>query len=307
MSEHGVTVRQLRYLVAVADELHFGHAASAMHVTQSALSQQIQQLEQRVGAKLLERDRRSVALTEAGTLLVTEARRILIELDRAVELVRYSAQTPAQLRVGFHPTIETWFISLLIDGMDEHGRLDDYLWLRGIGEVPNAEILSGQVDVALTRHFAPVAGLEHETLLLERAAVYLAADDPLATLETVPLAALSGRRVRLVHRDFNPLLHEAFRHDAETAAPGLRLDPTLGFARRRNTQGIAEHEYVVLGFATSGPIYPGLAVVPLADAAPIPLTLVWRAGDERPALVRLREHARAAARSALLPAHVRPA
>src|SRR5215472_6405787 len=75
--------RQLRYLVALADERHFTRAAVREHIAQPALSQQIRRLEQETGLALVERTTRRVALTEAGELLVGRARRILAEVDAA--------------------------------------------------------------------------------------------------------------------------------------------------------------------------------------------------------------------------------
>ena len=76
-------LRQLRYLVALAEELNFTRAAAAEHIAQPALSQQIRKLENEVGVALVERTTRHVSLTEAGQLLVVRARRILAELDSA--------------------------------------------------------------------------------------------------------------------------------------------------------------------------------------------------------------------------------
>jgi LysR family transcriptional activator of glutamate synthase operon len=76
-------IRQLRYLVALAEERNFTRAAEAEHIAQPALSQQIRRLEQEAGVALVERTTRRVALTEAGELLVVRARRILAELDAA--------------------------------------------------------------------------------------------------------------------------------------------------------------------------------------------------------------------------------
>lgn len=76
-------LRQLRYLVALSEELNFTRAAAAEHVAQPALSQQIRRLEEEVGVGLVERTTRHVALTEAGELLVVRARRILAELETA--------------------------------------------------------------------------------------------------------------------------------------------------------------------------------------------------------------------------------
>ena len=76
-------LRQLRYLVALADEQHFTRAAAREHIAQPALSQQIRRLEQEVGLALVERTTRRVTVTEAGKMLVARARRILSEVDAA--------------------------------------------------------------------------------------------------------------------------------------------------------------------------------------------------------------------------------
>src|SRR4051794_41941904 len=76
-------LRQLRYLVALADERHFTRAAQREHIAQPALSQQIRRLEAELGLTLVERTTRRVAMTEAGKLLVARARRALAELEAA--------------------------------------------------------------------------------------------------------------------------------------------------------------------------------------------------------------------------------
>jgi DNA-binding transcriptional LysR family regulator len=78
-------LRQLRYLVALADERHFTRAAARLHIAQPALSQQVKRLEDEVGVALVDRTTRHVALTHAGELLVASARRALAELDAAAD------------------------------------------------------------------------------------------------------------------------------------------------------------------------------------------------------------------------------
>src|SRR3954467_1950087 len=108
-------LRQLRYLVAVADELSFTRAAAREHVAQPALSQQIKRLEGQVGLPLVERTTRSVALTDAGKLLVARARRVLGELEAAVaELEALSGVYTGHVYVGVLHTMGPVDVSLVL-------------------------------------------------------------------------------------------------------------------------------------------------------------------------------------------------
>lgn len=96
------TLDQIRSFVAVAEELHFGHAADRLNMTQPPLSRQIQKLEKSVGARLIERDNRKVALTTAGAAFLDEARKLLATADQAPHTARRIAKGQAGvLRIGF--------------------------------------------------------------------------------------------------------------------------------------------------------------------------------------------------------------
>jgi DNA-binding transcriptional LysR family regulator len=104
-------LRHLRYFIAVAEELSFTRAAERLHIGQPPLSQQIQALEHEVGARLLDRNKRWVRLTEAGKLFLRDARQILAQSEQAVVTARRAERGEAgELRVGF--TFSTPFTPL---------------------------------------------------------------------------------------------------------------------------------------------------------------------------------------------------
>lgn len=95
-------LRHLRYSIAVAEELHFGRAARQLGISQPPLSQQIQALEQELGARLFERTNRRVELSEAGRLFLEEARLVLAQVDRAADVARRAQLGElGEMKIGF--------------------------------------------------------------------------------------------------------------------------------------------------------------------------------------------------------------
>src|SRR6202035_4945389 len=108
-------LRQLRYLLALAEERHFTRAAAREHIAQPALSQQIRRLEDEIGLPLVERTTRRVALTEAAELLVARARRILAEVESAhTELQRLRGLDTGHVTVGAMHTMGPVDVSLAL-------------------------------------------------------------------------------------------------------------------------------------------------------------------------------------------------
>lgn len=105
-----ITLRQLRYLIALADEGHFSRAAAAANVSQPALSVQIRELEERLGAQLVERGGRRIDFTPAGRAVLARARRILKELGELQQAARWERGLGGQLRLGVIPTVAPYLL-----------------------------------------------------------------------------------------------------------------------------------------------------------------------------------------------------
>jgi DNA-binding transcriptional LysR family regulator len=146
------TLEQLRGFVAVADELHFGRAASRLKMTQPPLSRQIQKLERTVGAQLLERDNRRVALTAAGDVFLVEARRLLSLADTAPELARrVSSGSHGVVRIGFTAASTYGTLGRLLNELGRELPDIDLDLQEMVTREQVAALLSEEVDLGLAR------------------------------------------------------------------------------------------------------------------------------------------------------------
>lgn len=190
-------LRRLRYFVAVAEDLHFGRAAARLHLAQPSLSQQIQALEEEVGAALLNRNRRRVELTAAGRLLLPEARAVLAQAERALLVARRAGRGEVgRLEIGF--TGSAPFNPLLPQTVRRFRERwpDVHLSLNEMPTTAQFEALTaGRLDVGFLRPGQPMemVGIAQRLLLREPLLAVLAADHPLAAAETVGLADLAGQ------------------------------------------------------------------------------------------------------------------
>jgi len=203
-------LRQLRYFVAVAEELHFRRAAERLHISQPPLSQQIRALEDELGFALLIRTRRRVQLTPAGEAFLRDARALLGELDGAVATARrIDAGQTGRLRIGF---VGSALLSI-VPGTVERFRASRpgvAIELRERSTVDQLRaVAAGVIDVGLVR--PPIdddGGLRAQTVLRERTVAALPAGHPLAALGRVPLRRLADEPLVLFPRDQAPGFHD---------------------------------------------------------------------------------------------------
>jgi DNA-binding transcriptional LysR family regulator len=203
-------LRQLRYFVAVAEELHFRRAAERLHISQPPLSQQIAALEEELGVRLLERTRRRVELTAAGEAFLRDARATLAELDVAVSTARaIDAGQEGVLRVGFVGSALLSIVPATVQRF-RRTRPGAEIELRERSTVEQLRAVStGLVDVGLVR--PPIEAdetLHTEVVRRERTVAALPEGHPLAGLRRVPMRRLAAEPLVLFPRDQAPGFHD---------------------------------------------------------------------------------------------------
>ncbi|KJE24558.1 transcriptional regulator [Frankia torreyi] len=191
MSE--LEVRQLRYFVAVAEELHFGRAAERLGMAQPPLSRAIRDLERHLGVRLLERTTRQVALTPAGEVFLHDARTALDAVTAAARRARHAGQPTPSLRVALKADFDAGLLPRILAAFQrEDAALPVELLLGGRGDQVPA-LHDGRADIALLPTPFDNHDLDVEPLLTEPRLLALAADDPLAARSSLCLADLAGR------------------------------------------------------------------------------------------------------------------
>src|SRR5262245_19269778 len=145
-------LRHLRYFLAVAEELHFGRAAARMHIVQPALSRQIRNLEDEIEVRLFERDRRRVVLTEAGGVFLDDVKRLLEQLESAVDAARRATRGErGTLRIAYVPAVAfTWLPEIVRAFRQRLPDVDVRLQETHPARQVQA-LLSGRVDVGFAR------------------------------------------------------------------------------------------------------------------------------------------------------------
>jgi LysR family transcriptional regulator, hydrogen peroxide-inducible genes activator len=177
---HPFTLRQLQYVVAVADILSFRKAAEFCHVSQPSLSAQLAQLEEAVGVRIFERDRRRVLLTAAGKDLVERARRLLVEADDFVAAAkRASDPLMGELRVGVIPTISPYLLPSITPALRAEYPQLVTKWLEDKTEVLMQRLDAGQIDAALLALEADLGDVESDVVAIDPFVLVARPDDPL--------------------------------------------------------------------------------------------------------------------------------
>jgi DNA-binding transcriptional LysR family regulator len=285
-------LRQLRYFVAVAEEGSLTRAAARLHLAQQSLSEQIRTLEAQLGTTLFVRSSRGAELTDAGAVLLREARPLLAQAERAVAAVRGGQ---GSLRVGFLSSVANYVMPPVVRAFRErHADVD--LQVEDVAIASLVERLrAGDLDAGLTRP-PHVDDLETEVVLREPVAAVLPEEHRLAGRSEIALAELADEPWVLTPRASWPPWHRKYDEDFARA----------GFRARVVQRGTSPQNLLALVAAGVGvtrlPLSArslrdsGVAFVPLAgDEAEV--VLATRPGAANPALPSVRTVVRAVARA----------
>lgn len=273
----------MRYFLALAEELHFGRAATRCHVVQPALSRQIKALEEELGVELVARTSRSVVLTPEGAWFADKARALLEHTDQAVATLSRMARGEAgTLRFGFVPSAcRTRLPGVLRAFAEAHPQVR--LELHEQNSLPQLEALrAGRSDLGLVRGFgSPPRDLESRLFAAEPYVLAVPMDHPLADEQTVRLEMLDGVDFIGFPREGHPELHDALQ--AAFASAGVRPRVVQETAFKQTTLALVSAGMGVglapRSLAATAP--PGVRLLPLAPDQALPrveFLLVWPGG-----------------------------
>lgn len=192
-------MRQLEYVVAVADTLGFHKAAERCHVSQPTLSAQVKQLEEVLGVELFERDRRRVLVTAAGEELVARARRVLVEMDDLVARARTIARPGfATLRIGVIPTIAPYFLPEVLPAARARLPQAKLVFREEKTDAIVADLREGRLDAGLLALEADIGKWAFSRILKDEFVVALPKEHRLTKKKRLAPQDLDGEQVLLL-------------------------------------------------------------------------------------------------------------
>jgi LysR family hydrogen peroxide-inducible transcriptional activator len=276
------TLRQLEYFLALHEKLNFREAAEACHVTQPALSAQLQQLERRLGVQLFERDKRSVRPTEAGDVLKSRARDVLSRVDAMLDSAHaQSAPLTGDLRLGVIPTVAPYLMPRVYAGLGRrHPRLK--LFLRE-GQTADlvARLEDGELDVLLLALEAKLGTAETEAIFSDPFLVAMPSEHALSARDTLALDDLEGEPLLLLEEGH--CLRDQALPACERAGT-WEVEAYRASSLGTLVQMVAGGLGVTLIPELAAPIesrVAGLAIRPLDDGPGRTIGLAWRAASAR--------------------------
>jgi DNA-binding transcriptional LysR family regulator len=271
-----VDLRKLRYFVAVAEELHFGRAAEALHIAQPVLSRQIKALEEELKVQLFARDKRATELTPAGRQLFADAGPLLANADAMRRRVARAARGPGTFTIGFMPGLIVTDAVRAMQGRHPQLTVDV---LRTNWDDQTEVIHDGRVDVSYVRLPVDQHGLQVQPLLTEPRVAALPGDHRLAGKPAISIADLADE-----HLLQDPAAVPEWRDIATELRTRHRRSPPVFRTVEEKLEHVAAGRGVVVLPLSTADFYtrPGVSYSHVSDIPPNHVCLAWDAARRSP-------------------------
>ena len=283
-----MNLRDLRYLVALAEHRHFGRAAEASFVSQPTLSTQIRKLEEELGVALFERAPRKVMLTPVGREIVERARKVLADVDQLAEIARRSQDPEAgTVRLGLFPTLGPYLLPHVLPGLRERFPRLEFLLVEDKTDALLERLRDGRLDAAVLALPLADEQLHAELLFDEPFVLATPAGHPLAGRGPLAVDDLDEQRLLLLEEGH--CLREQALDVCRLAGAGERdfRATSLETLRQMVAAGVGSTLLPVLAVQPPVPGLPGVQLVPFKGEPPFRrVALVWRRSSASDGLLR---------------------
>jgi LysR family hydrogen peroxide-inducible transcriptional activator len=274
-----MNLRDLRYLVALADLRHFGRAAEACHVSQPTLSTQLKKLEDELGVQLIERAPRTVMLTPVGSDIVVRARRVLADIEQMRETARRTADPEAgSVRLGLFPTLAPYLLPHVVPKIGARFPRLELLLVEEKTEVLLTRLREGRLDAAILALPLHEDWLQVERLFEEPFLLAVPNGHALARRDDLKLAELSREHLLLLE-DGHCMRDQALAVCALAGAgekDGFRAT-SLETLRQMVAAGVGITLLPMLAVKPPVPVSESIELVRFRNPPPSrKLALVWR-------------------------------
>lgn len=283
-----MNLRDLGYLVALADLRHFGRAADACHVSQPTLSTQVRKLEEELGVALVERAPRQVMLTPAGSDIVERARRVLAEVAQMRETARRTTDPEAgSVRLGLFPTLGPYLLPHVVPGLRARFPRLELLLVEEKTESLLGMLRAGRLDAAVLALPLHEEGLHCEPLFAEPFMLAVPAGHPLADKGELSLKSLAHEHLLLLE-DGHCLRDQALEVCSLAGAgekEGFRAT-SLETLRQMVAAGVGITLLPMLAVKPPVPASASIRLVEFRDPPQRRLAMVWRRSSAMTAFLK---------------------
>lgn len=285
-------LRHINYFLVLADELHFGRAATRLHISQPPLTRAIQQLEHEVGAMLFERNKRNVMLTAAGLELLADARRMMTHLDGVKrKLKTFGSGQVGLIRIGYVGAVMHTKLPAVLK---QFSAVAPEVTV-ALEEQSNESLLQGlhnrTIDVAFVRTWMNARELREDVIYTEPLVLVVSKLSPLARKKSISMDALANETFITFSRDCGPTIFDQFIFLCAQAGFSPRI--THHSSQLNSVLRLVEAGFGVslLPASTVGGYALNLKFLPIEQARnEIPLLMLSRPTQASEPLEQLRRH-----------------